>query len=175
MSMVHIICAASLGFSMNIASAETMPLARAVLTGSHGEEVKLSRYQGKPIIVFYEDRHSTQMNKPLKTKLFEWGKAHGLMDAANVIAIANLKAFNFFPAKGFALQHVRGVEQKVGIPILVDLDGTMNAPPWSLPPESSTVVVFDREGAIVYRKTGALGDLEIDRVISLIETLFAKS
>jgi hypothetical protein len=151
--------------------AEAKAIDGAVLTGSDGAQVKLSRFQGKPVVLFYEDRQSTTTNKPLKVKLLEWGKSQNLLNAAHVVAIANLKAFNFFPAKNLALQYVRSMEKRVGIPILVDLEGTMSDSALHLPAESSTVVLLDSSGTVIYQKTGPLDERDTAEVFASLEKL----
>jgi hypothetical protein len=47
------------------------------LRGSDGKEVTLSRWRGKPIILFYEDRHSTTLDSAFQEALFERGRALG--------------------------------------------------------------------------------------------------
>lgn len=154
-----------------LGKAPSPPLLDAVLTGSDGAAVSLARFAGKPMVLFFEDRHSTTLNKPLKMRLKEWGEAHAKMDAARVVAIANLSAFNFFPVKGIALGRVRSMEKKIGIPILADLDGVMTGAPWFLPAESSTVLLCDGQGGVVYQHTGALSDADIGKVLGALQAL----
>ena len=128
----------------------------ATLRTSGGEKVRLSRWRGKPVILFYEDKDSTTLNLALKETLFARGKERGLLDSASVVAVANLQKFDFFPARQIALSYVRDEEKKVGVPILVDLDGTMGATPWELPMKTSNVLLLDAEGAVVFRHSGRM-------------------
>ncbi|HYI00764.1 hypothetical protein [Hyalangium sp.] len=128
----------------------------ATLKSSAGVQTPLSKWRGKPVILFYEDKDSTQLNLALKEELFERGKKHGLLEAAWVVAVANLEKFNFFPARQIALSHVRAEEKKAGVPILVDLEGTLGGPPWALPKKTSTVMLLDATGAVVYSYSGRL-------------------
>ncbi|WP_224243012.1 hypothetical protein [Hyalangium gracile] len=132
----------------------------ATLHGSDGAAAPLSKWRGKPVILFYEDKDSTQLNLALKEELFERGKQHGLLEAAWVVAVANLEKFNFFPARQIALSYVRDEEKKVGVPILVDLEGTLGGKPWALPKKTSTVMLLDATGAVVYSYSGRLEDKE---------------
>jgi hypothetical protein len=128
----------------------------ATLWDSHGKEVALSGWRGKPVILFYEDRHSTTLNAELKDALFNRGREMGLLDAAWVLAVANLESFDFFPAREIALSHVRGEEKKWGVPILVDLKGRLGTEPWKLPKKTSSVMLLSGDGRIVYRYSGRL-------------------
>jgi hypothetical protein len=83
-----------------------------------------------------------------------------LLEAAWVVAVANLEKFNFFPARQIALSYVRDEEKKVGVPILVDLEGTLGGPPWALPKKTSTVMLMDATGAVVYSYSGRLDETE---------------
>lgn len=154
--------ALSLSLATSQASAvehRSSPL-EATLRGSDGAEAPLSKWRGKPVILFYEDKDSTKLNQALKEELFERGKQHGLLEAAWVVAVANLEKFNFFPARQIALSYVRDEEKKVGVPILVDLDGTLGGQPWSLPKKTSTVMLMDATGAVVYAYSGRLEEAE---------------
>jgi hypothetical protein len=132
----------------------------ATLRGSDGAQAPLSRWRGKPVILFYEDKDSTRLNAALKEELFQRGRERGLLDSAWVVAVANLEKFNFFPARQIALSYVRDEEKKVGVPILVDLDGTLGEAPWALPKKTSTVMLLDATGAVVYSYSGRLEEAE---------------
>ncbi|MBZ4397949.1 hypothetical protein OWM54_16205 [Myxococcus sp. MISCRS1] len=128
----------------------------ATLRTSSGEEVRLSRWRGKPVILFYEDKDSTKLNAGLKEELFARGKERNLLGAATVVAVANLMKFDFFPARQIALSYVRDEEKKVGVPILVDLKGAMGEAPWTLPLKTSNVLLLDAQGVLVYRHSGKM-------------------
>jgi hypothetical protein len=166
--------AALLAASPSLAGAPPSGPMDATLRGSDGKEVALSRWRGKPVILFYEDRHSTTLNSPLKEALFERGKAMGLLDAAWVVAVANLESFDFFPARGIALSHVRDEEKKWGIPILVDLKGTLGAQPWNLPTKTSSVLLMDGSGAVVYRYSGRMKPEEMETFFHALGTLVGR-
>lgn len=145
--------------------------ADATLRTSGGEKVRLSRWRGKPVILFYEDKDSTTLNLSLKETLFARGKERGLLDSAWVVAVANLQKFDFFPARQIALSYVRDEEKKVGVPILVDLDGTMGATPWELPMKTSNVLLLDAEGAVVFRHSGRMKPEEQEAFFTTLSRL----
>ncbi|QSQ20375.1 hypothetical protein JY651_34705 [Pyxidicoccus parkwayensis] len=143
----------------------------ATLRTSEGKEVRLSRWRGKPVVLFYEDKDSTTLNQPLKETLFERGKERGLLDAAWVVAVANLEKFDFFPARQIALSYVRDEEKKAGVPILVDLDGTLGDAPWGLPKKTSNVLLLDAEGKIVFRHSGRMKPEEQEAFFTALSRL----
>ncbi len=167
------VCLAASG-SSSPASVQSGPM-DATLSGSDGKEVSLSRWRGKPVILFYEDRHSTTLNSSFKEALFERGKALGLLEAAWVVAVANLEPFNFFPARQIALSHVKAEERRWGIPILVDLKGTLGKAPWALPKKTSSVLLLDGSGAIVYRYSGRMSEQEQEAFFQALGQLLGRS
>lgn len=143
----------------------------AQLRDSSDAPVALSRWRGRPTVLFYEDRDSTEQNVPLKREIFARAKAHRLVGKAHVLGVANLHGFDWFPVKLFALSAVREAERKESVPVLVDWDRTLGAPPWSLPPGASSVVLLDADGRLVHAWTGPLGPPEIDEFFARLSEL----
>src|SRR4051794_13203151 len=79
----------------------------ASLASAQGQTVRLGSQLGMPTVLFYEDRYSTALNQQTKDELFARGKREGLLQAAKVLAIANLEGLDWFPARDFALAAVR--------------------------------------------------------------------
>ena len=131
--------------------------------------------RARPAVVFYEDRASTGTNQELKDALYARGKAEGLLDDVRIVAVANLKQYDFFPARGIATTFIRGVEATVGIPILLDLRGALATAPWSLPPDGGTVVILDRACRETFRHTGTLGPADTDRFFAALEVAVGRA
>lgn len=149
------------------------------------DEVKLSTtadtyvrladaFRGRPAVMFYEDRASTTLNQELKDRLFVVGKEKGLLDAVSIVAIANVSAYDWVPARQLVIAAVKDTEKKVGVPIYLDWTGVMSQQPWSLKANSSTVVLVDRSGAVRYAKQGALKSTDVDEVLELLGSLIAE-
>jgi hypothetical protein len=129
---------------------------------------------GRPVILFYEDRDSHAWNQPLKDELYTRGRARELLDRVRVIAVANVAAFDFFPAREIAMRYIQWLEGQVGVPILVDLDGALAQPPWNLPADGAAVVVFDGRGAPVLERRGRLSPADVDAMLATLERLLAE-
>lgn len=169
-----VLTAALLAASPSLATETQVGPMDATLRGSDGKEVALSHWRGKPVILFYEDRHSTTLNSSFKEALFERGQAQGLLDAAWVVAVANLQGFDFFPARGIALSRVRDEEKKWGIPILVDLKGTLGDNPWNLPTKTSSVLLLDGNGRVVFRYSGRMGEQDMETFFRALGALLGQ-
>lgn len=142
------------------AEEEAGPQREAVLETSRGGTSRLSTFRGKPVVLFFESRDSADLNKPFKDRLFAIGRERHLLEAAHVVAVADLTAFDFFPARRFAQDAVRKEEDRWNIPILIDWKGTLTSAPWNLPKDTSSVVLLDAEGRVVYEKSGRLADAD---------------
>ena len=143
----------------------------APMDTTDGSRVMLASFRGKPAIVFYEDKDSMTLNKPLKDALFAEGRKRNMLDAVHVIAVANLKGFDWFPAKQFALDGVRKAERDFGLPVYMDFDGSFSKSGLQLPQRSSTIVLLDKFGRETWRHTGALNVSEASKVVDQLATL----
>lgn len=143
----------------------------ATLSDSSGKDIQISAFRGKPTLLFYEDRTSRELNRKVKDELWKRGREAGMVEAANVIGIANLEAYDFWPARGFARSAVRDVEKKVGVKVLIDWKGTLTTTPWNLPQKSSTIVLLDKEGAVRYSYSGAMSDKDMTELFEKLAAL----
>ncbi len=147
----------------------------ARISNTKGQSVWMTQLWGKPTVMFYEDKDATFQNQPLKDALFKKGKEKGLLDSVSVIAIANVRAFDWFPAKNFVVAAVRDAEKKSGIPVYVDWTGIMSSKPWNLSATASNVVVVDATGEkVLFSRAGALTPEEIDQVFELLTSLVVR-
>jgi hypothetical protein len=140
------------------------------LRRSDGTAVELA-LGGRPAILFYEDRGSHDWNQPLKDALFARGRARGMLERVRVIAVANIAVYDFFPAREIAMRYVGRLEGKVGVPILLDVDGVLTRPPWNLPAEGAAVVVLDGTGTRVLEWRGRLSPEDVAATLATLERL----
>lgn len=154
---------------------QTLDKLDAKLTDSAGKPIQLSDFRGKPTVLFYEDRDSRDQNRKVKDELWKRGKEAGLTGSANVVGVANLQAFDFWPARGFARSAVEDVEKKVGIKVLIDWKGALTTTPWNLPSKSSTVVLLDSEGSVRYAHSGAMSQKEMDELFTKLAALIPET
>jgi hypothetical protein len=141
----------------------------ATVETSWGSRVRLAALFGKPTVLFYEDRDAGPTNQHVKDALFARGKSKGLLEAASVIAVGNVAAYDWFPARDFVLAAVRDVERQVKVPVYLDFKGALSAPPWRLPSTGSTVLVLSPGGRIVWRASGKLSPAEVAQLFAALE------
>jgi hypothetical protein len=143
----------------------------ASLHDSHNEPIQLSRYRGKPTVLIYEDRQSKDQNHAFKHELWLRGKALQLLGSTHVVAVVDLRPYDFFFVRGLALRRLREVEQEHAIPVLADWKGELSAPPWGLPRSTSSVVVLDDAGRALYVHSGTLASEDMEHVFLLLGRL----
>ncbi len=141
---------------------------------TRGSAVRLSALWGRPAVLFYEDKDGAAQNQPLKEELAAQGHARGLASAVNVIAVANVEGFDWFPAKSFVVSTVREAEEASGIPVYLDFHGALKLKPWALTGKGSTVAVVDQNGSLVFARNGPLSREEINHVVELLVRLVSR-
>jgi hypothetical protein len=143
----------------------------AVLGDSHGAPVRLSSFRGKPLILFFEDRGSTEQNAGLKAALHERAAARRLLTAARVVGVANVASYDFWPARGFVLSAVQAVERREHVQVLLDWRRALAGPPFGLPDGRSSVVLLDASGHLVEAWSGAVEGEARERFFSVLARL----
>jgi hypothetical protein len=143
----------------------------AIVENSSGSTTKLSALWAKPTVLFYEDRDSTALNQHVKDALYERGREKQMLGQVSVVAVANVAAFDWFPARNFVLAAVRDIEKKVNVPVYLDFKGALATSPWNLPSKSSTVLVLDPSGRPVWRVQGRLSKEKVDELFTTLEQL----
>lgn len=143
----------------------------AVVETSSGSRMHLDTLWKRPTVLFYEDKESSDLNQHVKDALFRVGKEKGLLESVSVVAVANVAAFDWFPARNFVLAAVKDVEKKANVPVYLDFKGHLAAPPWSLPPKSSTVCILNQTGEVVWKVKGRLKDSEVQELFEVLGRL----
>jgi hypothetical protein len=126
----------------------------AELVDSRDAPVRLSSFRGRALILFYEDRSSTEQNAALKRALRERAGTQRPSRAARVLGVANVASYDFWPARGFVLEAVRNVERRDNVQVLLDWKHALGGPPLRLPEGASSVVLLDATGRWVQAWSG---------------------
>lgn len=141
----------------------------AVVETTSGTSVHLSTLWKKPAVVFYEDKESTSLNQRVKDELFKRGKEHDLLTSVEVVAIANVQGFDWFPARNFVLAAVKKTEKEFKVPVYCDFKGALAKAPWNLEKTGATTLLISRSGEVVWKATGQLSDAQMEALFSSLE------
>jgi len=148
------------------------PLPDLELEGTSGETHHLRDYQGQVLVLVYEDKQSSRQNWNLKIAMRDRAERTDLKRKVTFLPIADLDGYGFFAVRPFARSKVRGMAEKFGIEILIDWSGEI-AKVFGFQPEQSNVLIVDRRGKVVFRKSGALDLQERDRFFSTLDRTIA--
>jgi predicted transcriptional regulator len=147
---------------------EGSALPDAELEGTSGVTHHLSEYLGRVLVLVYEDKHSARQNAALKQAMKDRAQRTNLASQVTFLPIADLDGYSFFAVRPFARSRVRGMAEKFGIEILIDWSGEI-AQALGLVPEQSNVLIVDRRGRVVFRKSGALDPKDTDRFFATLD------
>jgi hypothetical protein len=142
----------------------------------HNADDKAAKFSllraGHPTIVFYEDKDGGDQNERLKQRIGELRKKSPSAKRVALVAIADVKSWDFWPAKGFVKDALRSAGKKAGIVVWADWSGGGRA---SLDASSnrSNVVLLDKLGKVVWASSGKLSTAQENEVLEHIQKLGA--
>ncbi|UJR85726.1 Hypothetical protein I5071_78060 [Sandaracinus amylolyticus] len=126
------------------------------LESSAGGRRRLSAHRGRVVVVFWEDRDHLGDNRALKDALTAISHDRELGRELSIVAIGDVKAFDFVPARNVVRGAIAAIARTIGVEILFDWQGAMTAAPFGFVPGESNVLVLDRDGRPLVRGRGPL-------------------
>ena len=114
-------------------------------------------YRGKPHVVVYEDKDAGSQNRRahvLLDKLSSFPQNHGRYE---VIAVADVEQYDFWPAKKYVLEHLRKEMVDEKSIIFCDWKGKARKT-WGLAKKKSVILVLDEEGKLRFAAQGPMSD-----------------
>jgi YtfJ family uncharacterized protein len=164
-TVISLLLAPILAFALEIGE---VPL-HVTLDGDNGGLVSGSAWSStmlkdKVYVVFYVDPDEKEANAPLTEAL----KAKNFnRDFYGSVAIINMAA-TWLPNFAIASSLKEKQEKFPHTVYVKDLNKVL-VKEWNLADDSSDILVFDKEGKLIYLHEGKLDDTQIQKVISLIE------
>lgn len=126
------------------------------LESTAGGRRRLSSLRGRVAVLFWEDRERHRANAALKEELAALARDPALAGQLAIVPVGDLKAYDFTPARGVVRGAIATIARAIGVEILLDWQGALAAPPFSLTPGVPNVLVLDREGRPILRASGEL-------------------
>lgn len=114
----------------------------------------LTEVRGRLAIVFYEDREHTPDNQDLKLTLHRFVQDNDLRGRMTTYGVANVAGVDGM-VRDMARAAIRAIAAQYGIQILLDWQGALQRAPFDFPATGATIAIFDRQGRMRYRVTGA--------------------
>jgi predicted transcriptional regulator len=162
------------GASAPIAMADAPPPAPRpagvdfTLETSAGGTKALSSLRGKVVVMFYEDRHHTETNARVKEAVGKYGVDNKLQTKVEILAVANLKGYDFNPAESIARRAIQGIAARFNISIWMDWKGVV-IDKVGVQDANANVVVFDKDGVVKWKRAGRLGDAEQQSLLDAVK------
>lgn len=127
----------------------------------------LRAINGRPILVIYEDKDSAKTNDALKADLSQLAKGDRYRNAVALVPVADVQSFDFWPARGFVKDAVRGESKKVGTTIYLDWNGSFQQAA-GFRRGTSSVMLVGRNAHVLFSSEGALSAEQRARLIALL-------
>jgi hypothetical protein len=133
-----------------------------------GRLLDLRAINGKPILVLYEDKASAKMNDAFKAELSHLAKGDRYRNAVALVPVADVQSYDFWPARGFVKDAIRGESKKMGATIYCDFDGAFQRAA-GFKRGTSSVMLVGRDARVLFAAEGTLTKAERERVITLLK------
>ncbi len=140
----------------------------ARLEDADGRALELRAFKGKPILIVYEDKDSAPQNQPLKEALSQATRGDHYKSTLVVAAIADVSAYDYWPAKGFVKDAIREESRKQGTTVYCDWSGAFRAA-YRFKSGLSSVVLVGRDGHVLFAAEGAVGPEDRQRLLGLLK------
>jgi ceramide glucosyltransferase len=137
------------------------------LEDADGKVIEMETMLGKPILILYEDKDSATLNQAFKDELGKLAKGDKYKDAVALAAVADLTSYNYWPVKGFVKDAIRKESRKIGTTIFCDWDAHVRGA-YGFTKGTSSVVLIDRAGKVLFAAEGQLGAESRKTVIALL-------
>lgn len=160
---------------MTLGSAGVGYRLRISLESTSGELRELSSYAGRVVVLFWEDRERQHDNQALKDALGAYSGDPRLTNEVAVVAVGDVSAFDFAPARAVVRASLSAIARLLGIELLFDWKAELTRAPLELEPRKSNVVVLDREGGVAWKAPGKLDVAARERVLDVVRELLGPS
>jgi hypothetical protein len=137
------------------------------LADAWDRSTRLGSFAGKPLLVIYEDKDSAQTNAALKADLSRLAGGEKYRSTVALVAIADVSAYDFWPARGFVKDAIKAESKKQNIVIYCDWDGHVRRG-LGLNKNASNVVLYGKDGRVAFARAGTLSAAERAEVLDLL-------
>jgi hypothetical protein len=165
--LAHVAIAVALASS----SAQALPRVgdarpRLVLKDAWDRQLDFGQIGGRPLLLVYEDKESSSQNQAFKDELSRVAKGPR---ASKIVlaAVADVQGYDYWPARGFVKDAIRSQSNAIGAAIYCDWSGAIRSA-LGLKRRTSTVVLYDASGKVVFAHEGAMDASTRARAIELL-------
>jgi hypothetical protein len=139
----------------------------ARVADADGRILDLGSVGSRPTLVVYEDKDSANLNASLKADLSKLAQGDRYRTAIALIPVADVRGYDFWPVRGFVKDAIRSESRKIGSTIYCDWDGSFGKA-LGARHGTSTFVLFDKSGRVLFAHEGAVPPAEARKMIGLL-------
>jgi hypothetical protein len=123
----------------------------------------------KPTLVIYEDQDGGKENTHAKDVL---GKINTKLEnqaRVDVLAVADLEKWNWWPAKKYALADIQKTAKEKRTTVYLDWTGAVRKA-WGLQPRHSYLILVAPDGRVLFSSQGDLSPARLSELIARLQT-----
>lgn len=147
------------------------PLLDAPLFDLADKPVLLRSLRGKVVVVLHQDRHSSEQNPQFKEKLS--GLVARFPKELQVVALADVGGYDFWPAKGYVKDALKPLDSGGGAIVACDWKGSVRKA-YRLKQKQSVVFVLGKSLELLRMTQGQLSAPESEQLVSQVEAALGK-
>lgn len=160
-------------------AAEAAPLAGSQrpaisVVDAWGRTLHLAAGGTKPVLVVYEDEGSAKQNLLLKQELAVLAKGGRYRTAIVLLPVADVGGYDYWPVRGFVKDAIQSESRKIDAPIYCDWDRSVRRR-LGMRGGTSNVVLYDKNGKVVFAHEGALSKEQRETLINLLRSQITTS
>ena len=114
------------------------------LEDANGKTLETKSFKGKPVLIVYEDRDTATQNEKLKQELSVLAKGDKYKSKVALAAVADVSAYDFWPASFFVKDAIRKESKKQGTTIYCDWNASFRRA-FKLSAGKSSVVLIGKD------------------------------
>ena len=126
-----------------------------------------SEVGARPLLVLYEDKGSANENKAFKDDLSKLAKGDAYKTKVVLLAVADLRGYDYWPARGFVKDAMMTESRKAGTPIFCDWDGAVGTA-LSVQRGVSNVMLYGKDGKLLFVYAGAMPEASRKDLLELL-------
>lgn len=172
---IVVVGVAAVGVSGGVAAAVPAPASR--LPRVEVENVAAGRMRPlpdrHPVLVMYEDKDAQKQNERARAVLGPINDRAENRARFEFVAVADVAAWNWWPAKGYVLDDLKGIARRENTTLFADWTGAVRKA-WGLTAHKSALVLADGDGKVLFAAEGTLTPAELAALVADLKALGCK-
>jgi ceramide glucosyltransferase len=164
LTLVVLLCGLSEAFALPTVGKQGKNVS---LEDADGHVTPMEEMLGKPILIVYEDKGSSQQNQAFKDELARLAKGDKYKNKVSLAAVADLTAYNYWPVKGFVKDAIRKESKKFGTTIFCDWTGHVRDG-YTFRQGVSSIVLMDPSGKVLFASEGSMSAAQRKKAIDML-------